>query len=170
MKKVTVLSRIRAKELSFKEIPECIIISINTNGVKNFFAKNNNIKDILFLTFDDVEKDEGIEKCMTESQAMQVVAFINKWDNIDNIIVHCDAGISRSSGVGAAILKAKNGDDSEIFDNGNFCPNMKCFRLVLEAFFIDIDEKEIEEKIDRNLKAWKKLQFDEVWNSLDHTI
>jgi len=168
MKKVTVLSRINAKTLSFKKIPDCIIISINTNGIKNFFAKNENIKDILFLTFDDVEVDSKTEKCMTEVQAKEVVNFINKWDNIDNIIVHCDAGISRSSGVGAAILKAKNGDDSEIFDNGKFCPNMKCFRLVLEAFFIQIDEKEIKENIEKNLKAWRKAQFDMVWESLEN--
>ena len=50
------------------------------------------------------------------------------------MIVHCDAGISRSSGVAAAILKAKTGDDSQIFNNPKYRPNMRCYRIVLDEF------------------------------------
>lgn len=51
-----------------------------------------------------------------------------------DFIVHCDAGISRSSGVAAAILKAKTGDDSQIFNNPKYRPNMRCYRIVLDEF------------------------------------
>ena len=48
------------------------------------------------------------------------------------VIVHCDAGISRSSGVAAAILKAKTGDDSQIFNSPKYRPNMRCYRIILD--------------------------------------
>ena len=33
----------------------------------------------------------------------------------------------------AALMKYFNGDDSPIFDNPQYCPNMRCYRMVLEA-------------------------------------
>ena len=44
-----------------------------------------------------------------------------------------DAGISRSVGVAAAILKYTTGDDSSIFGNGLYDPNERCYRKTLEA-------------------------------------
>ena len=41
--------------------------------------------------------------------------------------------ISRSSGVGAAILKHYTGDDSSVFENPRFHPNMWCYRKTLSA-------------------------------------
>ena len=51
-------------------------------------------------------------------------------------LVHCGAGQSRSAGVAAAILKWMTGSDAQIFDNRKYTPNMRCYRLVLEALMI----------------------------------
>ena len=60
---------------------------------------------------------------------------MKKWyDKVDTIIVHCNAGISRSSGVCAAIMKAMTGDDSLIFENPKYLPNTTCYKVVLEEF------------------------------------
>ena len=57
-------------------------------------------------------------------------------DKVECIIVHCEVGVSRSAGVMAAIQKYLTGDDSAIFNNGAFSPNMYCYRMMLDAFEI----------------------------------
>ena len=69
---------------------------------------------------------------MSDKDAERIVEFLTRHPNVD-VIVHCDAGISRSSGVAAAILKYLTGDDSSIFDNARLHPNMWCYRKTLNA-------------------------------------
>ena len=47
------------------------------------------------------------------------------------MIIQCDAGVSRSAGVAGALMKYYNGDDSEIFENPKYRPNMRCYRTML---------------------------------------
>jgi len=71
----------------------------------------------------------------TDEQAREIVLFVKQYmDNIKALIVHCDAGISRSSGVAAAILKATTGSDEQIFNDPKFIPNMFVYRKVLNAW------------------------------------
>jgi len=118
----------------------------------------NNVYDILFLSFDDIQarndttwykKDEGLvldqlvieektqEECVyqlfTEKDAKKILHFIEKWmDQIDTLIVHCNAGVSRSSGVAAAISKYLYGDDTEYFDSYKYNPNTTVYTVLLE--------------------------------------
>ena len=69
---------------------------------------------------------------MSDEDAAQVAALLREYPNTD-VIVHCDAGISRSAGVAAAILKHTTGDDSSIFQNGLYDPNLWCYRKTLFA-------------------------------------
>ena len=80
----------------------------------------------------DVWNDNGI----TKEQAKQIATFVKKhYGNVEQIIVHCEAGISRSAGVAAAILKYFTNDDSQIFDSYKYRPNTLCYRNVLEALY-----------------------------------
>lgn len=65
-----------------------------------------------------------------EDDAYLIKRLLDKFPNTD-VIVHCDAGISRSSGIAAAILKAYTNDDIIIFDNPKYRPNMLCYRTTL---------------------------------------
>lgn len=143
--KFEVMSRQNAKRYSFKKHDEkSIIISITNVDLEDVIFNrniNNGIIDILRLKFDDVEKGEI--NCIIESDVKQIVKFINKYKNIvDKIIVHCEAGVSRSSGVCGAIMKAIQGDDWDIFNNPKFCPNMTCYRIVLNGF-MELNEREL---------------------------
>lgn len=92
----------------------------------------NKIRDILSLKFEDteLEREDGI----TDNDAKQIAQFVDKYfGNIDMIIVHCEAGVSRSAGCAAAIMKFYRGDDTPIFDNGHYVPNMLVYRKVLNA-------------------------------------
>jgi len=144
---VYVMSRDRAVKYCGKhhDTPSAIISIATPHALyRDFVYKNtkNNVKDILEMTFADADAPNtpdvygtivSEEDLLSAEQVKQIVEFVKKNKNYD-IIVHCDAGISRSSGVAAAILKYYTGDDSQIFDSRWFAPNMWCYRKVLEGF------------------------------------
>jgi protein-tyrosine phosphatase len=74
---------------------------------------------------------------MSDSDAAKIKDYVLRYkDRVECIIVHCEVGVSRSAGVMAAIQKYLTGDDSAIFNNGAFSPNMYCYRMMLDAFEI----------------------------------
>ena len=160
MKQICVMSRNLAHKYSFKPHEEkTAIVSINNvdSGFVNFRNNNkNNIVAVLSLFFDDVCSDEP--NCMNENDAEKIAEFAKSIVNkVDKIIVHCEAGVSRSAGVAAALMKYFNGDDMPIFENPQYCPNMYCYSMMLNTLMIDINEEEIKEKENINIKVWKEF-------------
>lgn len=123
----------------------------------------NNIMSILYMTFDDIQESgkdkngnvrykyffgknnngimsntdllESNLKLFNKQDAEIIYDFVSRWeDKVDTIIVHCSAGISRSSGCCAAIIKALEGDDSGIFGCKFFHPNMTVYNVLLKEF------------------------------------
>ena len=143
---VTIMSRGDAIRYCHRRHNEkTILISISDPYIiytsKPQKIRDSGVLDILRLTFADADRVSGQDvygrivsevDMMTDEDAQKIVQFINRYPNTD-IIVHCDAGISRSSGVGAAILKYFTGDDSAIFKNHHYYPNMWCYRKTLTA-------------------------------------
>lgn len=77
----------------------------------------------------------------TQSQANVIADFVNEWyGKVDLIVVHCNAGISRSSGICAAILNYKKGDDSCIWQSKRYRPNKYCYKLLIDAFLKQVME------------------------------
>lgn len=135
---VTVMSRRDAERYSYgPHDTEAALISISTPEERYdtsvYASAYNGIKRVLRLAFDDVD---GGGWAMTAEDARQIAQFVA--ENKDRlIIVHCDAGVSRSAGIAAALLKFYNGDDTQIFDNPKYCPNMLCYRLMLNQLIED---------------------------------
>lgn len=97
-------------------------------------TRGNNLLDILYLEFHDIDRPNSLMSGMTDEAGHKVAEFVHKWwGNVDLLIVHCDAGQSRSAGVAAAILKAMTGDDSQIYDSPLYTPNSLCYRKTLNA-------------------------------------
>lgn len=142
--KCNVLSRSKAKALSYGNIQAPLVI-ISITDVDSFpviFAKNEQIKAVLRLSFNDVDgSDFG---AMTSNDADSIVRFCSDWLPQTNLLVHCEAGVSRSAGVCAAILKWYEGSDKQIFENTHYRPNMHCYREVLKAF-----EKSVEVDVEK---------------------
>ncbi len=153
MKSVTILSRRDAMRYCYGSHPfPSVMISISdpcmVYETAPFFSPANRVLDILRLTFADadgvgshvwVPQEAAVpdriaaeSDLMTREDAAKVAQFLSRHPNRD-VIVHCDAGLSRSAGVAAAIMKHFNGDDSPVFDSGKYYPNMWCYRLTLEA-------------------------------------
>lgn len=146
--KITVFPRFEIEAIYDKITEPCIIISIYCPAdTPARVEKTEFIKDILFLAFDDVEEEETLGyKPMSKEDGILVRDFVEKFKNkVNEIIVHCDAGVSRSAGVAAAIGKYLNGDDMFIFGRPRYSPNLTCYRNTLNAFFgeVKIDEEKI---------------------------
>ena len=163
----SVMSREKARKFSFSKIDKkTVIISItDVDSEYNKFNRQPNIIDVCPVKFDDVEKGE--ENCITKQDAEKIVNFIKRYKDIaEHVIVHCEAGVSRSAGVCAALLYATTGSDMQIFDDAKYCPNMTCYRTILNAcdelqygLFENentISENEINEKEKHNISIWKK--------------
>lgn len=146
---IQVMSRMAAAEYcARRHSEESVIISISTPDLYYGYLKiektdKNNVTDILNLSFMDCDTPGEADvygsptteqDLMSSDEAKAIVDFVER--NKDKyIIVHCDAGISRSSAVAAAILKYYTGDDSRIFDNHRYSPNMWVYRKVLEELY-----------------------------------
>lgn len=142
---VTVMSRHNAVRYCGQNNPDSsVMISISDPRMvydsEPFITEENKILDILRLSFSDAD-GKGLDvygnpveesDLMTDEDAKKVAEFVEAHQDIF-ILVHCDAGISRSAGVAAAILKHYTGDDSKVFQSGRHYPNMWCYRKTLNA-------------------------------------
>lgn len=91
----------------------------------------------IYAQFDDIDSGTEVhgEIPMMKSDAKHIVDGIeHNINRIQQIIVHCDAGYSRSPAVAAAIAKAFGVDDEEYFSGGRYCPNRHVYRTMLNEF------------------------------------
>ena len=130
--KVLVMNRKDAVRYSYSpQNEDSVVISIgDVESVYHdsiFPSIYNKIRSVLPLKFDDVD---GGKNCITKEDAQMIKSFIERHKD-KLIIVHCDGGVSRSAGIAAALMKYYNGDDTPIFDNPKYYPNMLCYRTML---------------------------------------
>lgn len=146
--RVRVMSRLDATYYCSNPHDEnAVIISISTPyfhyELEPYINEENRVQDILKLSFFDADEPNSLDvnnfvaansDLMSDADAEKIANFVER--NTQNlIIVHCDAGISRSSAVAVAILLHYTGDDSAIFDNERaYSPNMWVYFMVLKAF------------------------------------
>lgn len=78
-------------------------------------------------------------KLFTDQQAEQILNFVEKYGKeVDLLVVHCEAGISRSAGVAGALSLIYNGSDQYYFDN--YLPNMLVYRKILNIYMRNKNE------------------------------
>ena len=129
-----VYSRRALEAVQPHEVPH-VTISI-TSGPEDIarVRRNEHCKGILRLYFADAEvpSDRFPEAVLfTPAHAGQIWDFVLRHRDLERIVLHCDAGISRSAAVAAALARILNGDDAEFFA-GKYRPNMRVYRLLLD--------------------------------------
>ena len=134
--KFTVMSRANAKAYTFNDgikVPYLMVSINDANSLPNMFKRDHMMKGLCILHFDDVESGKN---AMRPADAHKILTEIDaSLDEISEIIVHCGAGVSRSAGVCAALMKILTDNDEAIFNNAQYKPNMACYRKVLNAYF-----------------------------------
>jgi predicted protein tyrosine phosphatase len=127
---IVVLNRIEAEDF-FAERWGCISIA-NTEDDFARIRKRRRI-GLLQLAFADIERAVPGYILFNDGQAHDILDFVtNHWPRMKTLLVHCDAGISRSSAVAAAIARLKLGDNGEYFEEP-FTPNARVYRTLLEV-------------------------------------
>ena len=90
---------------------------------------------VLRLCFDDAVDTRFWQNLMTEEQADAICSFVLQYGReIDWLIIHCSAGVSRSPAVAAGILGGLRQDESAFYNDPDYDPNPYVYRLVREAF------------------------------------
>lgn len=138
--------KILEKNINNFDVPTIIISirSIGDNPPKKLFLHSNpQVKDFITLAFDDVTIYYQGYYPITRQQARKIARFVMRYkDSVEQIVVHCDAGISRSAGVAAAIAKYLNGNDDDFFVRSPYRPNMTCYSEVLFSLYLAEMEEE----------------------------
>lgn len=118
-----------------------MIISISSydtpipNILQEDEKENLFIVHVEFCQFDDVDTTVPTELFVPISQddAKKIIDAVEKYkDQVEQIIVHCDAGYSRSPATAAAISLWLNHSDEEFFNPKKYCPNMTVYRTLLK--------------------------------------
>jgi predicted protein tyrosine phosphatase len=136
--KIHVVSRSMAQYMTHTLDCETAIISITDIGSRLAkFNNNQHIFSVCRLQFADTLSG------MSAHDAEVLVSFIeNSWGQIEQFLIHCEAGISRSAGVAAAICIAHDLDDDFIWESKRFLPNPHVITQMLNAYGRDADIKE----------------------------
>lgn len=118
-----------------------ILISITEPGEDvPFFVHDPNRKGVLSVKIHDVDDvklaNEYGYKILDSNQAENIIKFVEEYkDKIEQIAVHCHAGVSRSAGCAAALSKIYNGTDEDIFNSEFHIPNMHVYKTILNKAF-----------------------------------
>lgn len=148
---IKVTNRGTAEVIKF-DIPYIVISIYSTGSEPANIPYYSNCIDILPIQFDDLAEDFSFTdkegnvnslKAITEKQANQIWQFVEAWksDDIDLILVHCDAGTCRSPAVAAAISRIYTGEDREWFQKP-YLPNMKVYNTMLKVKGLSNDYSE----------------------------
>lgn len=124
-------------------MPPNVIISItDPDSREAAIPPSKETKDILRLQFWDIvdysrmateEEKKKYERIFDDFDALAIVKFIQQHiDDVEMIICHCEAGISRSAGVAAALARLCNGDDQDFF--ARYHPNKLVHRKIQLAW------------------------------------
>lgn len=116
------------------EIEPYVIISIqdSQNGFGIMFNKTKYCKDVLTLYFDDMENEVPGLKLFTQEDAYKIINFVEQYNDISKIIVHCYAGQSRSASVAIAIAEKYKPDVLDFVNDST--PNQYVYKILSECF------------------------------------
>jgi predicted protein tyrosine phosphatase len=114
-----------------------IVISIHDSGTAPANVKIiSGLRAVLPLAFDDCDPTGPVKLTTSipfaHEQAEHIWRFVGEHkDHIEAIVVHCEAGHSRSPAIAAAICKALGGNGLQFFRGKE--PNMYVYRTMEEA-------------------------------------
>ena len=168
---IKVMSRQEALAYSYKQdVDNYIIVSISCpDETGPIFYTPSKLKDIkrkgiLRLWFNDIDRPYE-NKEPKEEQFIGLKAFIDTFkDNpeIKDIIVHCAAGISRSSAVAAAICQYLSLNELDIiWSNYRYVPNTLVYKLALKELGLKWCEEQFAYYLAMNKLERDKLEIPE---------
>lgn len=140
MKNIEVRSRKWAKE--FVSDKPWAAISISTEKGDFPELKTENRVGLLRLSFWDISNPSFMQietfdnKLFSKKQAKYILDFVAEvWPIADTLLVHCEAGLSRSPAIAAAISNIYLGDGTENDYFSRYMPNNFVFKTLIEVHY-----------------------------------
>ena len=120
--------------------PYVVISLSDSDAAPPNIHPHETLRGRLTLHFDDVYPQHCFDESgtrlfceMSEQDAQRVATFVRQWwGEVETIVVHCHAGLSRSTGVAAAIRTHHGQDERDLYESPRN-PNRHCLALVREA-------------------------------------
>lgn len=117
-------------------MPHLVISIADADGVHPSLPDVPTRRGLLRVAFDDVSPkrhdSHGGERAMQPAHAQEIRAFVEAHiEEIELIVVHCEAGMCRSPAVAAALWRWLEGGRGPFFET--FRPNPHVYRIMVEA-------------------------------------
>jgi predicted protein tyrosine phosphatase len=114
------------------DVPYIVVSVTDCEAPKAKIAESPQCLDILRLKFHDADVPQSDWVLISEQDARNIVAFIRQHLNtVQAVVCQCEAGMSRSAGIAAALSRWLQDDDTVFFQR--YLPNRYVYRRVLEA-------------------------------------
>lgn len=130
-----IYSRLGIERSEPPDAPHAIISITTTESDLVELPQSVRTRGVLRLTFPDMVTPctgWSEDRLFTRNDAERICEFVDEHaPRIEELLVHCDAGMSRSPAVAAALSKALYGDDRLFFER--YIPNQRVYRILLEA-------------------------------------
>jgi predicted protein tyrosine phosphatase len=117
------------------DVPWACISVVTEDGNWPEISAANRV-DLLQLSFADAiyPDSTGLLVLFGEEDAHRILDFVKAvWDRIDLLMVHCEAGISRSSAIAAVVSRIYYGDDAPFVLSRLYEPNPLVYRIMVEV-------------------------------------
>lgn len=139
--KVLSKAEIESTSVQSKLTKKHIVLSISdTTDSIPLLPLNRNRLNTFYMFFDDIDKEtEGIKSYQPfhKLQAESLLVFINGMlevhKDLEQIVVHCFAGVSRSIGMASALSFILDKTDTKIFKSG--IPNMRVYNMIIKEYY-----------------------------------
>ncbi len=126
---VFVYSRAAVERVAPHDVPHLIVSITSASNDVARLPIGPESRGVLRLTFLDVDGDDP--DAFMPQHADLIWQLVDAYPDVHRLVVHCDAGVSRSPAVAVAVLEDRGGDPMPLFDR--YMPNMRVLRLLREA-------------------------------------
>lgn len=141
-KKVVLEVRSRRLAKEFKSDLPWAAISVSTEEGDFPELNEENRVGLLRLRFWDIgnptqrQLDHRYDVLFSRYQAKQIIDFVNEmWDKAEILLVHCEAGLSRSPAIAAAIEHMKYSPEEDKWYFKQYMPNYWVYKTILEEHY-----------------------------------
>ncbi len=137
---VYILNKYQIHKLELESFLYNVLIRITDPlGFFQRLDNKNQFRDILELEFYDYDKIERNNlKYFNIKHFTQIINFFEQHKNCDNMVIHCDAGVSRSSSIAIFWYLFKNEKEkaNKIFKDSRYYPNQAILIEILNMLKI----------------------------------
>jgi predicted protein tyrosine phosphatase len=139
--------------------PYAVISIMVTSDQIVHMPKGDGCVGVLRLNFPDLDKPLlgwKEEELFSAKQAGEIWDFVDALPEIETLLIHCEAGVSRSPAVGAAIARTLGQE----FPFNRYVPNPRVYRIMLETWNDRHSAKEptaLPPKPPSDIKIWRDL-------------